>query len=328
MIAKFFINKDKLSYFLIPIVAFFLIVPQYFNSLPLSEITYKNSFLFSNIFECLNDSTLLILNLIFNISNAYLLSFLCTKHELTENQNELPTLFYLIISASLGFTATFHPVIPATTILLFSINKLFVIYREENSLTTIFDASFLLSLSFLIYSPFMVFILLPIITLLIMKPFKINEWIASITGLFMPFFILTMFLYVLNRDFIEIFKVFSNTILKINPFIFNPSLIIFHIILIILILYSIYFLYSRINMFKVKSQKSIHVFLWMIAFGTIGIFLINEFNLLFFTLFIIPTSVFLANYIGRIRRKWIREFLTVSLLIGLICSNLQFLGIL
>ncbi len=276
----------------------------------------------------LNYSSLLIFNFIFNILNAYLLSYLCAKHELTENQNELPTLFYLIISASLGFTATFHPVIPATTILLFSINKLFEIYREENSLTTIFDGSFLLSLSFLIYSPFMVFILLPIITLLIMKPFKINEWIASITGLFMPFFILTMLLYVLNKDFILIYKILSNTFLKINPFIFNPSLLIFHILLIPLLLYSIYFLYSRINMFKVKSQKSIHVFLWMIAFGTIGVFIISEINLLFFTLFIIPASVFLANYISRIRRKWIREFLTVSLLMGLICSNLQFLGLL
>jgi hypothetical protein len=328
MIAKFFINKDKLSYFLIPIVAVFTIIPQFFNSLPLTEITFKNSFLLSKLFEYFNDSTLLILNLIFNIINAYLLSFLCTKHELTENQNELPTLFYLIISASLGLTATFHPVIPASTILLLSINKLFEIYREENSLTTIFDVSFLLSLSFLFYSPFMIFVLLPIIALLIMKPFKINEWIASISGLIMPFFILTMLLYVVNSDFTEIFIIFSNTFLKINPFIFEPALLIFHILLFLLLIYSIYFLYSRINMFKVKSQKSIHIFLWMIAFGIIGIFLANEINLLFFTLFIIPTSVFLANYIGRIRRNWIREFLTLSLLIGLICSNLQFLGLL
>jgi len=297
-------------------------------SLPLTEITYKNSFLLSNMFEYFNESSLLILNFIFIISNAYLLSFLCTKHELTENQNELPTLFYLIISASLGFTATFHPVIPATTILLLSINKLFEIYREENSLSTIFDASFLLSISFLVYSPFLIFILLPIITLLIMKPFKLNEWVASITGLLMPFFILTMFLYVVNSDFIEMYRIFSNTFLKINPFIFSPVLLIFHVVLILLLLYSIYFLYSRINMFKVKSQKSIHVFLWMIAFGTIGIFIVNEINLLFFTLFIIPTSVFFGNYIGRIRRNWIREFLTLSLLIGLICSNLQFLGLL
>lgn len=328
MIAKFFINKDKFSYFLIPIVAFLLIIPQYFISLPLDETTFKSSFLMSRLIQYFNYSSLLIFNFIFNISNAYLLSFLCTKHELTENQNELPTLFYLIISASLGFSSTFHPVIPATTILLFSINKLFEIYREENSLSTIFDASFLLSLSFLIYSPFLVFILIPIIALLIMKPFKINEWIASITGLIMPFFILTMFLYVMNSDFTEIYKILSNTFLKINPFIFNPSLLIFQVTLILLLLYSIYFLYSRINMFKVKSQKSMHVFLWMIAFGTIGIFLINEINLLFFTLFIIPTSVFLANYFGRIKRKWIREFLTFSLLIGLICSNLQFLGLL
>ena len=328
MIAKFFINKDKLSYFLIPIVAVFITIPQYFISLPLTEITYKNSFLLSNMFEYFNGSSLLMLNFIFIISNAYLLSFLCTKHELTENQNELPTLFYLIISASLGFTATFHPVIPATTILLLSINKLFEIYREENSLSTIFDASFLLSISFLVYSPFLIFILLPIITLLIMKPFKLNEWVASITGLLMPFFILTMFLYVVNSDFIEMYRIFSNTFLKINPFIFSPVLLIFHVVLILLLLYSIYFLYSRINMFKVKSQKSIHVFLWMIAFGTIGIFIVNEINLLFFTLFIIPTSVFFGNYIGRIRRNWIREFLTLSLLIGLICSNLQFLGLL
>ncbi len=41
MIAKFFINKDKLSYFLIPIVALLLIIPQYYISLPLDETTFK-----------------------------------------------------------------------------------------------------------------------------------------------------------------------------------------------------------------------------------------------------------------------------------------------
>ena len=327
MIAKFFINKDKLSYFLIPFVAVFIFIPQYFTVFFAANTSYATSFLLSNVLENLSITSLIGLNLIFNITNAYLLSFICAKHELTDNQNELPTLFYLIISASLCFTSAFHPVIPATTILLLSINKLFEIYREENSLATIFDASFLLSLSFLVYSPFIIFILLPIISLLIMKPFKITEWISSITGLIIPFFILTMLLYVVNRNFTEAYLVISKSFLKINSFIFNSSLLIFHVLLIVLLLYSIYFLYSRINMFKVKSQKAIHVFLWMIAFGIIGIFLVNEVNLLFFTLFIIPTAVFIGNYIGRIRRNWIRELLTLSLIVALICSNLQFLGL-
>jgi hypothetical protein len=323
MVANFFINKDKLSYILIPVSAISFFIFSLFLSSFHHSFLSSNSLLFDFMFPHSSAGFLMGLNLALNICNAFIIKWLCLKHELTDKQNQLPAFIYLLISNTINVSGAFHPVILAATLLLLTLNKLFSIYREENSLSSIFDACFLLSLSFFVYSPFILFVIIPFISLLIMKPFKINEWIAAFFGLICPFFIASMVFYIINNE-VFIYTISFQNLFSVNhPFIFEKALILDHFIIFIVMLLSLFYSYNRINQLKIKAQKSLHILMWLIAFGIIGMFIMKEKNLFFYTFFIVPISVFIGHYIGSMRRKWVAELLTLALLFGFVCSNLM-----
>jgi hypothetical protein len=49
----------------------------------------------------------------------------------------------------------------------------------------------------------------------------------------------------------------------------------------------------------------------------------NEDNLFFYVFFIVPISFFIGHHIGTMRKKWLRELLTLLLLFAFVCSNLM-----
>ncbi len=323
MVANFFINKDKLGYFLLPVSAICFFIFNLFFSTFHNPIVTNNSFVFNYLFTGLSSGFLITINLILNIFNSFIIAWMCSKHELTDKQNQLPAFIYLLISNTINIAGAFHPVILASTLLLFSLNKLFSIYREENSSSTIFDACFILSLSFLVYSPFVLFILIPFISLLIMKPFKLNEWVAAFFGVLSPFFIASMLLYILNNNTFIYLSNFQNLFTLNHRFVFLEGLLPDHIFIFLAMILSLFYTYNRINQLKIKAQKSIHILLWIIAFGIIGMFMMNEDNLFFYVFFIVPISFFIGHHIGSIRRKWLGELLTLILLFAFVCSNLM-----
>jgi len=323
MVANFFINKDKLGYVLIPLSGIVFFVYNLFFSTFYNPVLATNSFVFNFLFPSLNTILLLTLNVLLNIFNAILIALMCSRHELTEKQNQLPAFIYLLISNTINISGTFHPVILAATFLLFSFNKFFSIYRQDNSSSTIFDGSFILSLSFLVYSPFLLFILIPFISLLIMKPFKINEWIAAFLGILAPFLIASMLLFILNNDSFIYVDQFRNLFALNHRFVFLKGLLPDHIVIFIAMVLSLFYFYNRINQLKIKAQKSLQIMLWVIAFGIIGMFMMNEDNLFFYVFFIVPISFFIGHHIGAMRKNWLRELLTLLLLFAFVCSNLM-----
>lgn len=323
MVANFFINKDKLGYVLLPLSAICFFVFNLVFSTFHNPISTNNSFIFGYLFPNLSSGFLVSLNLMINIINAFLIAWMCSKHELSDKQNQLPAFFYLVIANSINVAGAFHPVIFASSLLLLALNKLFSIYREDSSTSSIFDASFMLSLSILVYSPFILFVFIPFISLLIMKPFKINEWIASFFGIICPFFITSMLLYILKNETFAYFTNFENLISFNHRFVFLEGLLPDHIIIFFTMILSLIYTYNRINVLKIKAQKSLHIMLWLIAFGIIGMFMMNEDNVFFYIFIIVPISFFIGHYIGSMKRNWIRELLTLILLFAFVCSNLM-----
>lgn len=328
MIARFFINKDKLSYFLLPVFA--VIVHVFIVSFAdLEYLKEKNdSFILSFLAFKTSTPFLFIVNLLLSVTNSFLVSYLCSKHEITDKQNQLPAFFYILFSSVLTISGGLNPLLPGFTLLILALNKLFNSYREDNSFVSIFDSCFLLSLAILFYSPLIIFVFIPFIGLLLMKPFKLNEWIAGVFGVICPFFVTSMLLYLLNEDF---FKYLDYLTLKANhahSFVFMKGSFLIHSAVFIVGILSVFFVYNRINNFKIKTQKIIHLFLWMMSLGIIGVFITGENNFFFCSLFIVPMSIYIGHYIGSLKKNGMREFLTLMILIAYICSNLQVFGVL
>lgn len=326
MVAGFFRNNDKLGYILLPVAAisvwlFSLILP------PFHQVYSGNtSFIFSIFLNNASVNLLLALNLLFSIANSYLISFVCTKHEISDRQNLLPGFFFILFTGLLNLSGAFHPIIPATTIVLLALFRLFSIYREEMSLSEVFDASFLLSMAVLVYAPFIVFVSIPFIAMLILKPFKLREWLLSLLGLVTPLVFASALQFMGNRDYLYYWKIIHESIIPIHVFTFGKGTFLIHTAIILCFFLSIIYMLGRNNSQKIKTQKIKYVLLWMFILGFLSIFVMGEVHFFMGAMVLMQLSIFIGDYIGSIKKNGLREFLTLLLLVAYVCSNLQAVG--
>jgi len=326
MVAGFFRNNDKLGYVLLPAAAIFvwafgLILPPFHQ---ISEI--KSSFIYDFLLNNASVNLLLGLNLVFSIINGYLISFVCTKHEVSDKQNLLPGFFFVLFTGLLNLSGPFHPIIPASSFVLIALFRLFSIYREEISLSEVFDASFLLALAVLVYAPFVVFLTIPFIAMLILKPFKLREWLLSLLGLIAPFFFASALLFMGNRNYFYYWQIIRESVIPIHVFAFGRGTFLIHTIIVLCFFLSIIYMLGRSNSQKVKTQKIKYVLLWMFVLGFLSIFVMAEQQFFMGAFVLMPVSIFIGDYIGGTKKNGLREFLTLLVLVAYVCSNLQAVG--
>lgn len=326
MVAGFFRNNDKLGYVLLPVAAIFiwafsLVLPPFHQ---FSED--KSSFIYTFFFSKSPINLFIGLNLIFSIANSYLISFICTKHEISDKQNLLPGFFFILFTGILNLSGAFHPIIPASTIVLIAFFRLFSIYREEISLSEVFDASFLLSLAVLVYAPFIVFLGLPFIAMLILKSFKLREWLLSLLGLITAPILSSALLFIGNKDFLLYWQIISDAIVPVHSFTFGKGTFLIHTAIVLCFFLSIIYMLGRSNAQKIKTQKIKYILLWMFVLGLSCIFVTREVHFFIGAMVLMPLSIFIGDYIGGTKKNGLRELLTLLILVAYVCSNLQAVG--
>ncbi len=106
-------------------------------------VRFENSFIFSLIGGGFSAGFLAGINLICLIAGAYLITFLCIKQEISDKQNLIPGFVFILFSSLLNINSSLHPAIIANLFLLGSFHRIFGTYREELSLSAVFDSAFL-----------------------------------------------------------------------------------------------------------------------------------------------------------------------------------------
>lgn len=258
---------------------------------------------------------ILFINYLFIILGGILVNSITINQEITDKNNFFPVFIFVTLSAvsvnafqitSQAFTNVFT---------LYSIYKLFDIYRKESVLNQLFEAAFWLSLSaYLTISSIISFPLFFII-LLILRPFYWRDWVISILGFLSPILIFESLSYLSNFNnwyFIKsvglYFKSFtlpsfSEYYLPLTGFLF------------------FFLLLSIINSFlknsgsTLKMQRAKYILLWILLFSTCGLFSggSNSSNILL--TFAFPVSFFIGDFLFGLKDKKIANtILTVYLL--------------
>ena len=327
MVARFFRNNDKLGFVLLPVAAiaawsFVMILPG------LKPFRFDNSFIFSLLGGSFSIGLAAGINLICLITGAYLISFLCIKQEVSDKQNLLPGFVFILFSSLLSINSILHPALVASLFLLGSFHRIFSTYREELSLAAVFDSAFLLGLGALFYTPLIVFFIMPFISLIILKPFKIKEWILVILGLTLPFILSMALLFLFNKPILLLKEITLNSFVPFHKFSFGKGAFLIHSIATLLLALGLLNSFIKSGNAKIKTQKIKSVLVWFILFGTITIFCLNETMFFFGVSLVIPGAIFVGDFLGTIKNNALREFLTLLLLGAFVCSNLQAAGLL
>lgn len=249
-------------------------------------------------------------------SQAIHLNRVLNKHEILYKQTWIPAIIYIFIVALLPPFLWFHPLLFVNSILIFSLDKIFTLYKNQTVLALDFDSCMLLSLAALFYLPAVVLFLIYIIGIIILRPFSWRDWVVGMMGFVLPFFF--AFTYYFLTDGLQGFyeRVFITGIKKqIDLHNFFTYQYTFSVALTgILFIFS--FLRLQSNYYKnvTKARLIQQLLLVFMAIGILSVLVSRDEELYRFNILAIPLSVFLGYYFLSGKKQWMMEVVFLLLM--------------
>jgi len=259
----------------------------------------------------------LVTGFILTTTQAIHLNYVLNKHAVLYKNSWLPALMYSVLSGLLPLFLSFHPIILVNTILIFALDQIFSLYKTDHSLSSIFNIGFLLAIGALIYLPSIVMFILFIAAILILRPFSWREWIVSIMGFLLPFFLAFLY-YFMTNHLMEFYQRLVVTGINKKPdlkHIFTYQYSISLILTGVLFVLSIFRLQANYYKNVTKSRLIQQLLFIMIIVGFISVVVSLDDQLYRFSILAIPFSVYLAYYFLSGKKEWINETTFLVLLI-------------
>jgi hypothetical protein len=259
------------------------------------------------LYELITDRSLpffavILINILVLAAGVFLVSAFTIRHEIVERQNYVPAFLYLFFSGLLLSKDIAHPAVIANIFVLLSLNSLVDTYRQENTLSKLFNAALYCSLAFFFYLNYSILILLFFISLIMLRPFSWREWMISVMGFFAPLFIYACLGYLLNFDFMALFKDMVGLFTFFQKPLLSEYFYPLFAAIVILLLLTVLKHFSQGLGSKIKTQKGMGIVYWFLLLSCIDFFSQN--NDLYFPLAasVIPLSILFGDYFYNIKQ--------------------------
>lgn len=196
-----------------PMLAFFLLIPVvlsgfgsyflHFKTVAANGMPFYDAFLslvinFPSWVRITIVSTLIYLQ-------AIHLHIILTRHEVLYKESWIPALMYVVCATYIPDFQWFHPMIFVNTIMLFAIDRMFHLYKNDKPLAIDFDTGFFIGLASLFYLPLLIYIFFFGAALILLRPFSWRDWVTGIIGVVLPLFF-TFCYYVLSDRFMLLYE--------------------------------------------------------------------------------------------------------------------------
>jgi hypothetical protein len=254
---------------------------------------------------------------------AVFLNLLLNRHLVLYKNSFLPALvFSLFISASPALML-FHPVFLINLLVLYILDGMFSLVKNENVIARLFNCGFIAGISALLYFPAIIILPFLFAILSALRQFRLKEWLVIFISFCIPFFIFSTLLF-WNHALLEFWNSYyirfsqislSASIEKKLP---ETVLLVFIIILVLVSLFNLSINFRK-NVIRTRNFQRVFIlyfffsFAWLLVSGRI-----QRVHLAFLA---VPLAVICANFFLQARRKiWIYE-LSLWVLIGLITWN-------
>jgi len=189
---------------LLLVLAIVLKLPLFYTSsfdLPKTD----DDVLYQSLLSFLNSKTKIFpklypfLSLLLLFTQALMFNSFINRQKMTGRQTFLPAMSYLLLTSLLPDWNYFSAPLLVNTIFIFILSSLFQIYNNEKAKGIIFNAGFAGGVAVFLYFPSLLFGIWMLLALMIMRPFKINEWILCIVGISTPFYFYGIYLFIRDQ---------------------------------------------------------------------------------------------------------------------------------
>lgn len=130
---------------------------------------------------------------------ALLFTRIVNHHRLFAKPTYLPAMCYLLFTSLLQGWNVFSPALLVNVIMLWVFSSITELYTRTSARDVVFNIGFALGMCGLLYFPAIIFCLLLLISLLIMRAFRLAEWIIALLGLICPLYLLGTYLFLTDR---------------------------------------------------------------------------------------------------------------------------------
>lgn len=140
---------------------------------------------------------------VLSFSLLFLQAIILTRFINIQRMVSKPTFFpgmaYMLITSLFPEWNYFSAPLIVNTILLFVLSGLFNTYNKEKAGGPIFNAGMALGVASFIFFPSITFIFWILLALMVMRPFRLNEWLLCIVGITTPFYFYAVYLFITGQ---------------------------------------------------------------------------------------------------------------------------------
>jgi hypothetical protein len=330
MLLRFFRGAGFSEIFFIALTGFFVWASAFFNP-QLSALNCYDSDpmpLYSLLQSVVGGNA--ILGVLISFVLVMLMSFLIvnfnTSHFFINERTFLPATIYLLITGLLPDQQLLNPVLPASVFLMIAIRRIMDAYRIPGTAYNFFDAALLIGTGSLFYANLIWFALLVIIGIAILRTGNLRELLISVIGLLTPLLITVGSYYVAGKDISLLPRlIYNNLFAGSNVHNFSTLVIIGLAAVGVIILVSAVYLFSVINIKKIKSRKTFTELNWALVITFVVYFAVPSASVELIWIAGIPLSYLLAHYFIFSRKKLFPEILFAVLIIVVALFQILFL---
>lgn len=258
-------------------------------------------------------TTNLCLAAIITIIQAILFNRVVNKYLLLSKPSFLPALLYIIASSLFLQFLILSPPLICNFLLIWIMDKFLSLAKVQKAMGLMFDVGILIGIGTLIYFPFITFLVMLWLSLLLYRPFNWREWIAGFLGFLTLFFFVAVFYYWNDNlyQFYQIWNPLGNkfpSLLKIN---LSDYLVLIPVAIVIILA----ILQLRNNFYRsfIATRKAYQMLFFMLLIALFSFYTKTDFKLFHFLLSVPSGAVLFAYYFSNAKKRWIYESLFVLL---------------
>lgn len=260
-----------------------------------------------------------------NLALAAILTFIqaiifnrvINNHSLMAKPSFLPALLYITGASLFTQFLILSPPLICNFLLIWIMDKFLKIGKAPNAMMIMFDIGMIIALGSLIYFPYIVFLAMLWLSLLLYRPFNWREWLSGLVGFLTIFFIIAVFYYWNDNisQFYRIWRPLVNTFpskLRIN---YDDYLVLIPVSVIIVLAT----LQLRENFFRsfISTRKAFQMLFFMFIIALISFYTKPDFRVYHFILSVPPGAVLLAYYFSNAKKRWFYESLFAVLVLSI-----------
>jgi len=200
--------------------------------------------------------------------HGLLLNIIEYKFRLSGELTLVPGVCYILLASAIPESFYCSPLLFAIAFFLLSLHQMFECYKKYSPAIHIFNIGFWLSIAYLFYSSFLLYILFAILSLVIIRNFKAKELVMLLVGFAAPLVLVGVYYYWINDLTSYTHIQFSEALAWRNWELNSAINNLFPLIFLGIILLGSIVGYQKFSYKKgIQERKSIDVLFWSMLFA-------------------------------------------------------------